>query len=132
MIASRFCAIVALSDANEPWASGPRCCSMAIWASATGRRSPGSGATTPDMPHIASQGTSRPRRGWSNLCWTAMRVLVMTPYPYGTVAGPRSSFELWERTPLAGAGITFEYAVFETDRLHEILNEPGRPAEKAL
>jgi glycosyltransferase involved in cell wall biosynthesis len=59
----------------------------------------------------------------------AMRVLVMTPYPYGTVAGPRSSFELWERV-LADAGIALEYSVFETDRLHEILNEPGRSLEK--
>lgn len=54
----------------------------------------------------------------------------MTPYPYGTVAGPRSSFELWERV-LADAGITLEYAVFETDRLHEIMNEPGQHAQKA-
>lgn len=60
-----------------------------------------------------------------------MHVLVMTPYPYGTVAGPRSSFELWERV-LAEAGIHLEYAVFESDRLHEILNEPGRIGEKAL
>lgn len=60
----------------------------------------------------------------------AMRVLVMTPYPYGTVAGPRSSFELWERV-LAEVGIEFEYAVFESDRLHRILNEPGRTAAKA-
>jgi glycosyltransferase involved in cell wall biosynthesis len=60
-----------------------------------------------------------------------MRVLILTPYPYGTVAGPRSSFELWERT-LADAGITFEYAVFETERLHEILNEPGHTRAKAV
>ena len=60
-----------------------------------------------------------------------MRVLVLTPYPYGTVAGPRSSFELWERV-LRDAGIEFEYAVFETDRLHEILYLEGRAREKAL
>jgi len=60
-----------------------------------------------------------------------MRVLVLTPYPYGTVAGPRSSFELWERV-LRDAGIEFDYAVFETDRLHEILYRDGRAAEKAL
>jgi L-malate glycosyltransferase len=60
-----------------------------------------------------------------------MRVLVMTPYPYGTVAGPRSSFELWERV-LADAGITLDYSVFETDRLHGIMNEPGHHAEKAI
>ena len=49
-----------------------------------------------------------------------MRVLVLTPYPYGTTAGPRSSFELWERV-LREADISLEYAVFETDRLHEII-----------
>jgi L-malate glycosyltransferase len=60
-----------------------------------------------------------------------MRVLVLTPYPYGTTAGPRSSFELWERV-LREAGISLDYAVFETDRLHEILYQPGRRADKAL
>jgi L-malate glycosyltransferase len=60
-----------------------------------------------------------------------MRVLVLTPYPYGTTAGPRSSFELWERV-LQEADISLEYAVFETDRLHEILYERGRQADKAL
>jgi hypothetical protein len=60
-----------------------------------------------------------------------MRVLVLTPYPYGTTAGPRSSFELWERV-LREAGISLEYAVFETDRLHEIIYEPGLVARKAL
>jgi glycosyltransferase involved in cell wall biosynthesis len=59
-----------------------------------------------------------------------MRVLVLTPYPYGTTAGPRSSFELWERV-LKDAGITLDYAVFETDRLHEILASPGNQLEKA-
>lgn len=60
-----------------------------------------------------------------------MRVLVLTPYPYGTVAGPRSSFELWERV-LGEAGIEFDYAVFETDRLHEILYLDGPARDKAL
>lgn len=60
-----------------------------------------------------------------------MRVLVLTPYPYGTVAGPRSSFELWERV-LHDAGVEFDYAVFETDRLHEILYLDGRAGEKSL
>ena len=59
------------------------------------------------------------------------RVLVLTPYPYGTVAGPRSSFELWERV-LADAGITLDYAVFESDRLHEIIYEPVGTAAKAV
>jgi L-malate glycosyltransferase len=60
-----------------------------------------------------------------------MRVLVLTPYPYGTTAGPRSSFELWERV-LREAGISFDYAVFETDRLHRILNTRGLAAQKTL
>src|SRR5579862_415563 len=60
-----------------------------------------------------------------------IRVLVLTPYPYGTTAGPRSSFELWERV-LRDAGITFDYAVFETERLHEILGTPGNQLEKAI
>lgn len=59
-----------------------------------------------------------------------MRVLVLTPYPYGSTAGPRSSFELWERV-LADAGIELEYAVFETDELHQIIYEPGSFARKA-
>jgi len=59
-----------------------------------------------------------------------MRVLVLTPYPYGTTAGPRSSFELWERV-LLEAGIALDYEVFETDRLHEILYAPDRTTEKA-
>jgi glycosyltransferase involved in cell wall biosynthesis len=59
------------------------------------------------------------------------RVLVLTPYPYGTTAGPRSSFELWERA-LAEADISLDYAVFETERLHEIVYQRGRTAKKAL
>jgi glycosyltransferase involved in cell wall biosynthesis len=58
-----------------------------------------------------------------------VRVLVLTPYPYGSTAGPRSSFELWERV-LQGAGITLEYAVFETDELHRIIYEPVGVARK--
>ena len=60
-----------------------------------------------------------------------MRVLVLTPYRYGTTAGPRSSFELWQRV-LKEVGISLDYAVFETDRLAEIIYQPGRVAEKAL
>jgi glycosyltransferase involved in cell wall biosynthesis len=59
-----------------------------------------------------------------------MRVLVLTPYAYGTVPGPRSSFELWERV-LLEAGIELDYLVFETDRLREVIYEPGRVAAKA-
>jgi L-malate glycosyltransferase len=64
-------------------------------------------------------------------CEAVMRVLVLTPYPYGTTAGPRSSFELWERV-LRDAGISFDYAVFETDRLHRILYAHGRGVQKTL
>ncbi len=60
-----------------------------------------------------------------------MRVLVLTPYPYGTVAGPRSSFELWERV-LNQADIELHYSVFETERLYEIIYLEGRAREKAL
>jgi glycosyltransferase involved in cell wall biosynthesis len=60
-----------------------------------------------------------------------MRVLVLTPYPYGTTAGPRSSFELWEKV-LHEAGISLEYAVFETARLREIIYQHGLTAVKAL
>jgi glycosyltransferase involved in cell wall biosynthesis len=59
-----------------------------------------------------------------------MRVLILTPYPYGTTAGPRSSFELWERV-LSEADIWLDYAVFETDALHEIIYQRGRVAAKA-
>jgi glycosyltransferase involved in cell wall biosynthesis len=59
-----------------------------------------------------------------------MRILVLTPYPYGTTAGPRSSFELWERA-LREADIWLSYAVFETDRLHEIIYQPGHWLAKA-
>lgn len=58
-----------------------------------------------------------------------MRVLVLTPYLYGTTPGPRSSIELWERV-LAPEGITFEYSAFESQRLHEIIYQPGRTFEK--
>ena len=38
---------------------------------------------------------------------------------------------MWERV-LGSAGITLDYAVFETPRLHEIIYQRGRVAEKAL
>jgi glycosyltransferase involved in cell wall biosynthesis len=59
-----------------------------------------------------------------------MRVLVLTPYAYGTVPGPRSSFELWERV-LRESDIHLDYLVFETDGLREVLYEPGRVPAKA-
>lgn len=61
----------------------------------------------------------------------SVRVLVLTPYTYGTAPGPRSSIELWERV-LQPAGISFEYAPFETPRLHEILYLQGRSVSKAV
>jgi glycosyltransferase involved in cell wall biosynthesis len=59
------------------------------------------------------------------------RVLVLTPYLYGTAPGPRSSIELWEEV-LEPAGISFTYAPFESDRLHEILYRPGLTLEKSV
>lgn len=60
-----------------------------------------------------------------------MRVLVLTPYLYGTAGGPRSSIELWERV-LLDAGIHLDYVAFETERLHAVVYRPGRYASKAL
>ncbi len=59
-----------------------------------------------------------------------MRVLVLTPYAYGTVPGPRSSFELWERV-LREADVQLDYLVFESDGLQEVLYESGRVPRKA-
>jgi len=58
-----------------------------------------------------------------------VRVLVLTPYRYGEAPGPRSSIELWERV-LRPAGITYDYAPFESENLHEIIYEPDHTAEK--
>ncbi|HVS29616.1 MAG TPA: glycosyltransferase [Solirubrobacteraceae bacterium] len=60
----------------------------------------------------------------------AKRVLILTPYPYGTAPGPRSSIELWEHV-LEPAGVTFEYAPFGGDRLHEVLYLRGHTFAKA-
>ncbi len=59
-----------------------------------------------------------------------MRVLVLTPYLYDTAPGPRTSIELWERV-LEPAGIDFEYAPFESRRLHDIIYAEGHHREKA-
>ncbi|OAI38750.1 hypothetical protein AYO39_00805 [Actinobacteria bacterium SCGC AG-212-D09] len=59
-----------------------------------------------------------------------MRVLVLTPYAYGTVPGPRSSFELWERV-LRESDIHLDYLVFESDGLRDVLYERGRVPTKA-
>lgn len=58
-----------------------------------------------------------------------MRVLVLTPYLYGTTGGPRSSFELWEQV-LAPEGIHLHYAPFESERLHEIIYREGHAVAK--
>jgi glycosyltransferase involved in cell wall biosynthesis len=59
-----------------------------------------------------------------------MRVLALTPNLYGVSPGQRSSIELWEKV-LAPAGITLDHSSFETERLREVIYEPGRPAAKA-
>lgn len=58
------------------------------------------------------------------------RVLVLTPYLYGRAPGPRSSVELWEGV-LRDAGIELEYAPFESERLSDIIYEPGSALPKA-
>ncbi len=55
---------------------------------------------------------------------------MLSPYPYGTAGGPRSGLELWEPV-LNEVGIEFEYLVFESDRLNEILYLPGHTLAKA-
>jgi glycosyltransferase involved in cell wall biosynthesis len=59
-----------------------------------------------------------------------MRVLALTPNLYGVSPGQRSSIELWEKV-LEPAGITLEHSAFETERLREVIYEPGRPVAKA-
>lgn len=54
-----------------------------------------------------------------------MTILVLTPYLYGTTAGPRSGIELWERI-LRPEGIEFEYSAFENQALHDLIYERGR------
>lgn len=61
---------------------------------------------------------------------SSKRILVLAPYLYDTAPGQRSSIELWERV-LAPAGILFDYAPFEDERLHEVIYEPGHILEKA-
>ena len=59
-----------------------------------------------------------------------IRVLVLTPYLYGVVPGPRSSIELWEQV-LEREGIVFEYAPFMDEELDRQLYRPGGIAKKA-
>ena len=59
-----------------------------------------------------------------------MEVLTLIPNRYGFSSGQRSSIELWERV-LAPAGIRLHWAPFETERLREILYQPGHTFTKA-
>ncbi|HEX7174333.1 MAG TPA: glycosyltransferase family 4 protein [Pyrinomonadaceae bacterium] len=59
-----------------------------------------------------------------------MEVLTLIPNRYGFAPGQRGSIELWERV-LGPAGINLHWAPFESERLREILYQPGRRVEKA-
>ena len=59
-----------------------------------------------------------------------MEVLALVPSRYGYSPGQRSSVELWERI-LKPAGIHLTYAPFETERLREVLYQPGYYIAKA-
>ncbi|HVF56469.1 MAG TPA: glycosyltransferase family 4 protein [Pyrinomonadaceae bacterium] len=59
-----------------------------------------------------------------------MEVLTLIPNRYGFAPGQRGSIELWERV-LKPAGINLHWAPFETERLREILYQPGHTFEKA-
>jgi len=58
-----------------------------------------------------------------------MRVLALVPSQKGHSPGQRGSIELWEKV-LAPEGIELVYAPFETDKLREILYQPGRQLAK--
>lgn len=60
-----------------------------------------------------------------------MNVLILMPNKYGFSPGQRSSIEIWERV-LKPADIHLHYVSFETDRLREILYEPGYFFTKAM
>ena len=59
-----------------------------------------------------------------------MRVLTLVPHQTGFAPGQRGSIELWEKV-LAPAGITLDYAPFESKKLHEILYKSGNYVGKA-
>ena len=59
-----------------------------------------------------------------------MDVLTLIPNKKGFAPGQRGSIELWESV-LEPAGIHLHYASFESDRLHEILYQPGHKFAKA-
>lgn len=60
-----------------------------------------------------------------------MKVLALVPSQKGHSPGQRGSVELWEG-PLRDAGITLDYAPFETDRLKSILYSGGNHLSKAV
>ena len=59
-----------------------------------------------------------------------MEVLTLIPNRYGFAPGQRGSIELWEKV-LALEGIRLHWAPFESERLREILYQPGHTFEKA-
>ena len=58
-----------------------------------------------------------------------MRVLTLIPYQKGYAPGQRGSIELWEKF-LKPAGITLDYAAFETDELHKVIYKTGNYTRK--
>ncbi len=60
-----------------------------------------------------------------------MRVLTLVPSQKGFSPGQRGSIELWESV-LKSAGITLDYAPFETEKLSRILYKSGNHLSKAF
>ena len=59
-----------------------------------------------------------------------MEVLTLIPNRHGFAPGQRGSIELWEPV-LKEAGINLHWAPFETERLRQILYQPGQQVAKA-
>lgn len=59
-----------------------------------------------------------------------MKVLAFVPNVLGFAPGQRSSIEAWEKI-LFHEGIEIDYAIFETDSLHEVLYKEGAYLKKA-
>jgi glycosyltransferase involved in cell wall biosynthesis len=60
-----------------------------------------------------------------------MRVLTLVPSLKSHSPGQRGSIELWEKV-LEPAGITLDYAPFETEKLRRILYSPGGQVTKTI
>ena len=71
------------------------------------------------------------RTGGRGVPYVKKTILILTPYSYGEVPGPRSSIELWEKV-LEPEGIRFEYSPFETTALREVIYERGKIGAKAF